>query len=522
MTTRKITFFALGCLWWTMQTVTSAERVALVIGNSAYEQGTPLANPKNDAKAVAEALRGLGFEVVYGEDASLEEMEEKLMSFRNKAEGAKAAWFFYAGHGVEVNGVNYLVPVDAAVKEEFQVKHKTLALDQVLGAMNTAGAPLKVVVLDCCRDNPFGRSWARGAVGGLAQVGDTPQGTIIAYAAAPGKTAADGRGANSPYTTAMLEALAKPGLDIDQVFKETGRLVLASTGRKQQPWINSSFYDRFVLRPSGGGATPLPVPVPEPMPAASGIAATKSAPFKNSLGMKFVPVEITGGPTDGKRVLFSVWETRRMDYEAYAKANSGVDGEWKTVKGNEALHPVVNVSWEDAKAFCAWLTREELASGKIGPGDAYRLPSDHEWSCAVGIGAQEDASESPEEKKNKIETYPWGNAWPPTAEAGNYSGQEASDDGILVYKIENYTDSHEMTAPVGSYRENNNGLSDLSGNVWEWCEDWLSDENKFRVLRGGSWGDVGEDALSSSFRRGGDTRTRINNIGFRCVVVSGG
>lgn len=126
------------------------------------------------------------------EDASLEQMEAKTHEFRRAAEGAKAAWFHYSGHGTEVKGVNYLIPVDADVKNEFQVKHQAFAIDQMLGALEEAGAPLKVVVLDYCRNNPFGRGWSRSGSVGLAQISDTPSGTIIAFATSPGKEAADG------------------------------------------------------------------------------------------------------------------------------------------------------------------------------------------------------------------------------------------------------------------------------------------------------------------------------------------
>jgi formylglycine-generating enzyme required for sulfatase activity len=237
----------------------------------------------------------------------------------------------------------------------------------------------------------------------------------------------------------------------------------------------------------------------------------KRNPFSNSLGMKFVPIKITGGPTDGKKVLFSIWETRRIDYEAYSKDVSGVDNEWKSAAGNETLHPVVNVSWEDATAFCAWLTRKERAEGKIGPKDEYRLPSDHEWSCAVGIGSEENAGNSPKDKSRKLPGYQWGNAWPPPSGVGNFSSK----------RIAGYSDACERTAPVGSFRVDQNGLYDLSGNVWEWCRDWYSSEQRCRVLRGGSWHNSAEIYLRSSYRILGTPRGRLRNYGFRCVLSVG-
>ena len=195
-----------------------------------------------------------------------------------------------------------------------------------------------------------------------------------------------------------------------------------------------------------------------------------------------------------------------MDYEAYSKDVSGVDGEWKSAEGNEALHPVVNVSWEDATAFCAWLTRKERAEGKIGPKDEYRLPSDHEWSCAIGIGSKENAGTSPEDKSQKLPGYPWGNSWPPPNGAGNFGGNAG------------YGDAYDRTAPVGSFRVDQNGLYDLSGNVYEWCLDWYSSGQEYRVLRGGSWDDTSEVILRSSCRFLSTPRGRNVSNGFRCVL----
>ena len=236
----------------------AAERVALVIGNNAYKHTTPLVNCVNDAKAVAGALKKAGFTVIVAEDASLEQMEAKALEFRRAAQGAKAAWFHYSGHGAEVKGANYLLPVNADVKGEFQVKHQTFALDQMLGAMEESGVPLKVVVLDCCRNNPFGRGWSRSGSSGLAAISDTPSGTIIAFATSPGKEAEDGKGANSPFTAALVKAISTPGLDVKDVFDETCRQVILSTYKTQLPWISKSFYDPFVMLPGGAPRESLP------------------------------------------------------------------------------------------------------------------------------------------------------------------------------------------------------------------------------------------------------------------------
>ena len=237
--------------------------------------------------------------------------------------------------------------------------------------------------------------------------------------------------------------------------------------------------------------------------------ATKEAPFVNSLGMKFVPVEITGGPTNGERVLFSVWDIRVQDYLEYSR-EKGITPQKPSFE-QEPTHPVVCVSWYDAKSFCRWLTARERASGNLGPRDEYRLPSDHEWSCAVGIGRQEDAEATPESKSGQIgQVYPWGTGWPPPKGAGNY------DTALVV-------DDFDYTSPVGSFAANENGLYDMGGNVWQWSEDWYDAKKEYLALRGASWFTLGEIYLRSAYRYSIHPSDRYDIVGFRCVLgISGG
>jgi formylglycine-generating enzyme required for sulfatase activity len=225
--------------------------------------------------------------------------------------------------------------------------------------------------------------------------------------------------------------------------------------------------------------------------------------FVNTLGMPFVPVP-------GTEVSFCIWETRVKDYAAYAAANAGVDESWKKPFGDKFkqtdTHPVVNVSWNAANAFCEWLTKKELAEGKIKVGQKYRLPTDAEWSVAVGLGKEK--GNTPEEKSKGIkDVYPWGKEWPPPKGAGNY--------GLNV-------DNFEYTSPVGSFAANKLGLHDMGGNVWEWCEDKYSPTRTYRVLRGASWGIILIPDLLLSFLRNYDSPGgRKDDFGFRCVLVGG-
>ena len=241
--------------------------------------------------------------------------------------------------------------------------------------------------------------------------------------------------------------------------------------------------------------------------------------FTNPLGMKFVPVP-------GTQILMCIHETRNKDYAAYAKENSGVNGEWKNVKfklnkytytiKDDAEHPVVNVSWEDATAFCAWL------GGKDGR--TYRLPADHEWSCAVGLGDQENARDTPKAKDGKVPGFPWGAGYPPPKNnMGNYFDATAVKKGEAEKsELEGYNDGYLVTAPVMTYLPNTLGIYDLGGNVWEWCQDAFSPKNSDRVKRGACWGYGDRDILASSCRYCSPPSYRSNDQGFRCVVVVGG
>jgi formylglycine-generating enzyme required for sulfatase activity len=168
------------------------------------------------------------------------------------------------------------------------------------------------------------------------------------------------------------------------------------------------------------------------------------------------------------------------------------------------------------------LTKKERAAGLLDSHHEYRLPADHEWSCAIGIGEEEQASASPREKDGKVQDFPWdasGKKWPPPRGAGNYSGDEIKGFlNRLLGKIDGYQDSHPFTAPVGSFSENGLGLFDLSGNVWEWCEDWYDNEEKSRVLRGGSWYNDVPEYLRSSYRGFHSPGYRNDYYCFRCVV----
>ena len=276
-------------------------------------------------------------------------------------------------------------------------------------------------------------------------------------------------------TAGDLEGVFKSG---DEAFKFT--LVNDPAGLTFQ---TGSFSDRVRWTPQRLSAT----------------AFGNATRWTNSLGMVLVKVP-------GTEALFSIWDTRVQDYQVYAESREGVGDSWKSPGFAQGpTHPVVNVSWQDAKAFCQWLTEQERADGILTASQSYRLPTDAEWSTAVGL--ENESGGTPSEKKMKIkDVYPWGTQWPPPSGAGNY------DPSLGV-------DSFANTSPVGGFAANRHGLFDMGGNVWQWCEDWYNSEQKSRVLRGASWRINYPDFLLSSYRYYCTPDLRNRNVGFRCVLA---
>jgi len=203
-------------------------------------------------------------------------------------------------------------------------------------------------------------------------------------------------------------------------------------------------------------------------------------------------------------VLFSIWETRVRDHRAFLVARGKKRG--KAMFPETQPHPVVNINWAESQVFCEWLTEHERRGGRLGTAECYRLPTDHEWSCAVGIGEREDPAKTPAEKDAKIpDVFPWGNVWPPPKTAGNYGGTE---------------DGFNATAPVGSFAANGFGIFDLGGNVWEWCEDSFSPNQKERhTLRGGAFDRLVRHDELSSCRYGFPAKSGSPTQGFRVVIA---
>jgi uncharacterized caspase-like protein len=274
-----IVFLSVVCMLFSVDAAQADRRVAFVVGNGAYKNVQPLPNPPIDAKSMASVLRNVGFEVVEGTNLTRDKMTERLLEFGKKAQGADVALFFYAGHGIAISGTNYLLPIDADIKSEMDVKlgaaiNIDLTLDQTMG-----DAKVKLVFLDACRDNPFAAKIKSNAATrsvnvqtGLAEM-KSGEGTLIAFATGPGQTALDGQeGTNSPFTRALMANIAKPGVEIQQAMTQVRAQVNEETNKGQLPWGHTNLIGSVYLNGTAApaGAAAASASSPSPVAAASG------------------------------------------------------------------------------------------------------------------------------------------------------------------------------------------------------------------------------------------------------------
>lgn len=256
-------------------------RVALVIGNGTYAEAGTLANPVNDALDIAGKLRSIGFDVIEGNDLGKRELERKIGEFSDALQGAGVGLFYYAGHGLQVEGRNYIVPVDARLDMPVKLQLEAVPIDEVLDIMEQQ-TTVSLVFLDACRNNPFARSLSRTAttrsataLAGLAQF-DSTRGSFIAFSTAPGAVAMDGTGRNSPFAAALLRHMAEPGQSINDMMIAVRRDVVSETREGQRPWEQGSLLERFEFVPGGETVAQKPPVAPAP--------ETKVAALERSVG----------------------------------------------------------------------------------------------------------------------------------------------------------------------------------------------------------------------------------------------
>jgi formylglycine-generating enzyme required for sulfatase activity len=598
------------------------KRVALVVGNGAYRHaGVPkLDNPVNDARGMRDALAKLGFDVLYGEDLDLKGLQGVIGRFADRVENADVAMVYFAGHGATFGDTPYVVPVDAAFSSLRQVPYELVPVETLIGELRQAKG-VRIAVLDACRDNGAERELKRQAARGgevtrgLAPM-KNPSGLIIAYATQYGATAADDVGGqglfswmssptrHSPFTTALLNNIATPGLDVKDMFYKVGREVNAATGGSQRPEISISMYEQYALA-AGMPATPpaLPAPAPPVLPAnapVSGVAQAwgvvqnttslavlddfirqfGNAPVygsmararreevareqaKNQVAVMDTPVVpprsggpqarglkrgdsfkecadcpemvvvpagsfTMGSPPDEKdhdqdeepqhvvtiRQPFAVGKLHvtRDQFAAFVNETgyaasstcglwpSGGLGSWREPGfEQEGSHPVVCVSWDDAKAYVGWIARKT--------GKPYRLLTEAEFEYAARGRTQPGA-------------YP------------RFWFGDNEEDLCKYGNIATYNDTCSgsyHTSPAGYYQPNAFGLYDMFGNAWQWTEDcwhgnyygapadgsaWTTGACNIRIDRGGSWDSNAWNrrAAKRQGTSGGDPR---NDVGFR-------
>ena len=284
-----IVIAVLSMIWLPSAMAANNQRAALVIGNAAYKS-SPLRNPVNDAEDIAAELKTLGFDVIKLTDATQREMETAINKLGRKLRKGGTGLFYFAGHGVQVAGINYLIPVGANIETEGDVKFEAVNANRVLSKMQDAGNPLNMVFLDACRNNPFARMF-RSAQQGLAPM-DAPKGSLVAFATAPGDTAADGTGRNGVFTKHLLKQIGQPGLEIGLMMRRVRAGVQSETGEKQTPFelssLTGSFYFNTASQGPSAPTVPPPSVTPPPQPpstATSGIGDYEAIARKRKAAM---------------------------------------------------------------------------------------------------------------------------------------------------------------------------------------------------------------------------------------------
>ncbi len=554
------------------------QRVALVIGNSSYKEA-PLKNPANDATDMASALRALGFSVTLKTNADSRQMRAAVREFAQHLKRGGVGLFYYAGHGVQSrNGRNYLIPVGAYLKDEFELEDEALDANRVLAGMEEAGNRVNIVILDACRNNPFARSW-RSVSSGLAQM-SAPAGSFVGFATAPGQVAADGSGRNGLYTKHLLANLKAGDSDIDRVFTRVTAAVAKETGNKQVPWKSSSLTGDFYFRPATGGAQTTSA-------TSSADSSVNDRAFWNSVKDSKNPEELGAYLNQFPEGLFAELAQTRLDAlearQVATAAPSIAASRPAAVQGSIASAPA-GASFHDCDACPEMVTippgsftmgspaseperfadegpQHQVTISRAFAAGKYEVTFD-EWDTCVrdggcGTGAGDkgwgrgrrpviNVSWNEAKQYTKWLSNKTGKSyrllseaeWEYAARAGTttpfHAGATISPTQANYFTKVSYAGSptatdQGKTVPVGSYAPNAFGLHDMHGNVWEWTEDcwnadynrapvdgsaWTSGKCRGHVMRGGSWFDVPR-FVRSARRSRSDADDRLSYTGFR-------
>ena len=506
----------------TIRPITVRQKLALVVGNASYAK-SPLVNPVRDANAVATELRGLGFTVTVRDNLSLRDFSRAVDDFAGRLQSGDLALFYYSGHGMQVDRENYLLPVDFEAASEADVPYAAYPANRVRDKLERSGARLRLLILDACRDNPYKTS--KGGPSGLAPMGSTAEGTLIAFATGDNNTASDNPGQNNGlFTQKLLAAMNEPGLELHDIFNRVKQDVYFGSNKRQNPFTYDDVAGAFYFRPAGAPVAPGPVPArldaaaeawalvrdsktPEdfddfarsfPNSDLAAAAKLRAAQLRRAVAPVIPRVdarragETKVNPKDG---LTYVWigpgtfmmgcspgDTECAPNEKPAHQVTIPGGFWmgqttvtqaayqrvtgtnpSVTKGDKL--PVVSETWEEARDYCA----------AVG----MRLPTGAEWEYA--------------------------------ARAGTTSSRYGDIDRIAWYQANSGGKLHE----VAQKQPNTWGLYDMLGNVAQWTADWF-EEGKTRVYYGAFFGSPAAGQRVSN-RHGSDPALRAPGKGFRCA-----
>ena len=525
------------------------KKLALIIGNQSYPK-SPLKNPVNDAAAMVKALRGLGFdEVVEKTDLTMRQMRVEIDRFSATLQPGDLALFYYAGHGVQANEQNYLIPIDFAGSSEADLPYEAYPAAQVRDKLEQSRARLRILILDACRNNPF-RS-KRDGVRGLSPMGSSVEGTYIAYATSDNGVADDNpTEGNGLFTKLLLTALRTPGLDLKQVFEKTKQDVYVASQKTQRPFTYDGVIGQFYFS--------APVAIVENSPAASSsdIAAQEEIAFWNSIdksdaeSLQLYLKQYGNGrfAAIAQRYLARVGPSRAAVAASPVIGAIATDSELKpgTVKANP----------KDGLTY-VWIPPGRFQMGcSLGDGECYSEENPaHQVTISKGFWmGQTEVTQGAYQKvigkhpshfkgaKRPVENVTWDDArsycqavgkrlpteaeWEYAVRAGSTGGRYGELDRIAWYGDNSGNQTHE----VGGKQANVWGLNDMLGNAWEWVADWYADQytagdvtdpqgpasGTFRTLRGGAW-NFNTRSARASYRLRYVPADHSNLSGFRCV-----
>ena len=563
-------FPGLASSTWGAPSSPTERRIALVIGNGSYTNA-PLKNPVNDASDMAAKLEACGFKVTKSLNADRAKMREVVREFEHQLRKGGVGLFFFAGHGIQVNGRNYLVPVGASIHEEYEIDDECLKVSSVLRAMEYAGNRLNIIVLDACRDNPFARSF-RSSKSGLAKM-DAPTGSLLAYATSPGSVASDGTGRNGIYTGRILELMQKPGLEVLSLFRLVRVGVMSDTGNKQVPWESTSLTGEFYFVPAQAEKDKPAAAAQENAPAAGGeealvevaaaappdatpidLGASKGLTVKrtdkparagvpqDSLSAMDKAPALTGAVEEKQTAALSAKSRGEEDLSNKKKFTNSIGmefvlippGAFKMGSPESERFRLKSEKAHDVKITIPYFLQTTEVTQKqwkeiMGYNPSYFKDCE---DCPVENVTYHDVLQFLKKlnEKEGTEYYRL-----PTEAEWEFGGRADSDAawffGASPSRLEEFAwfhfNSKGKTNPVGAKRPNSLGLYDMSGNVYEWCLDWYGKypetEEKDplgpatgsnRVMRGGSWLDR-PGFTRMGFRGMNIPNYRGNYIGFR-------